>query len=63
MNNRTKIKTLREKIVQLKNNIRYENRKLNICAYGKSDLLYIQSLQIELAEAKAELKKLEDMHE
>ena len=41
---------IKEKIKKLKNEIKYEKKKLKCCACSKSDLMYLYSLERELAE-------------
>lgn len=40
------------RIESLKKEIRYENRRLNVCAYGMSDLYYLEGLKEELSALK-----------
>ena len=39
-----------DKIKQLKAKIQYEHSKMSCCAYGKSDLRYLEQLKLELKE-------------
>lgn len=39
-----------DRIEELKKQIAYEKRKMKICAYGKSDIYYLASLENELEE-------------
>ena len=39
-----------ERIEELEKEIEYEEKKLDICAYGTSDLMYIEGLKSELEE-------------
>ena len=39
---------IRARIKELKSQIKYEKRKMKCCAYGKSDLMYLYGLEIEL---------------
>ena len=48
---------IKKRIKELQNQIRYEKKKMNVCAYGKSDLMYLYGLEQELEELN---KKLED---
>ncbi len=41
---------LEERAEELENEIEYEEKKLDVCAYGTSDLMYIEGLKSELAE-------------
>ena len=41
---------LEERAEELENEIEYEEKKLDVCGYGKSDLMYIEELKSELAE-------------
>ena len=44
--------TTKERMKELKKQIRYEKRKLSCCGYGKSDLMYLWALEEELKELK-----------
>lgn len=46
-----------KRIKELKSQIKYEKTKMKVCAYGKSDLMYLYGLEQELEELN---KKLED---
>lgn len=46
------IEKIENRIEELENMIDYENRKLEVCGYGTSDLLYIEGLEEELQELK-----------
>lgn len=46
-----------KRIKELKTQIKYEKNKMKVCAYGKSDLMYLYGLEQELEELN---KKLED---
>lgn len=48
---------IKTKISNLKREIRYENKKLSCCAYGKSDLIYLDGLRQELKDLENKLKK------
>lgn len=41
---------LEERAEELENEIEYEEKKLDVCAYGTSDLMYIEGLKSELVE-------------
>lgn len=41
---------LEERAEELENEIEYEEKKLDVCAYGTSDLMYMEGLKSELAE-------------
>ena len=56
MTNMTK-EMIREKIKKLENQIKYEHNKMEVCGYGKSDLMYLHGLELELEELN---KKLEN---
>ena len=43
---------MRELIKNMEKQIEYENRKLEVCGYGKSDLAYIDELESELEDLK-----------
>jgi len=51
---------LKKRIANLKREIRYEYRKMNCCAYGGSDLMYVYGLEQELENLKNKLGKMED---
>ena len=42
----------KQKIKELKRQIRYEEKRISCCAYGKSDLLHLYSLKEELDKSK-----------
>ena len=46
-----------KRIKELKKQIKYEKNKMKVCAYGKSDLMYLYGHEQELEELN---KKLED---
>lgn len=48
---------IKKRIAELKSEIRYEKRKMNCCAYGKSDLIYLDGLRQELKDLENKLKK------
>lgn len=48
-------KKIENRIEELKKEIKYENRKLKVCGYGKSDLLYIEGLKEELQELESKI--------
>lgn len=48
---------IKEKITKLKKEIRYEKRKMNMCAYGTSDLRYLYGLESELADLEKQIGK------
>lgn len=51
MNNiEQKYNELERKIEKLENQIEYEKKKMKVCAYGTSDLIYLSSLESELDE-------------
>ena len=54
---------LDKKIEKLEKQIEYENRKLEVCAYGKSDLAYIDELESELEELKEKQNNLDNADE
>ena len=47
---------IRKKISELKKEIKYQNKKMEICAYGKSDLYYVMGLENELYDLENQLK-------
>lgn len=51
--------TIENKIKELNNEIKYEEERLKHCGYGKSDLLYLENLKIELAKLEELLDNLE----
>lgn len=46
------VEKIEKRIEELQDMIDYENRKLEVCGYGTSDLLYIEGLKEELQELK-----------
>lgn len=48
---------LENKAEELEEEIEYEEKKLDICAYGTSDLMYIEGLKNELAEIEKKIYK------
>ena len=48
---------IKEKIMKLKKEIRYEKRKMQVCAYGTSDLRYLYGLESELADLETQIGK------
>jgi hypothetical protein len=50
-------KTRRMRIEELESLIRYEKERMGVCAYGHSDILYLESLEIELRELQDEEDK------
>ena len=48
---------IKEKITKLKKEIRYEKKKMNVCAYGTSDLRYLYGLESELADLETQIGK------
>ena len=54
---------LEKQIAKLEKQIEYENRKLEVCAYGKSDLAYIDELESELEELKEKQDNLDNADE
>ena len=48
---------IKEKITKLKKEIRYEKRKMKVCAYGTSYLRYLYGLESELADLETQIGK------
>lgn len=48
---------LENKAEELEEEIEYQEKKLDICAYGTSDLMYIEGLKNELAEIEKKIYK------
>lgn len=48
-------KEIKGKISELKKKIRYEERKMQVCGYGKSDLRYLYGLEKELQELEEQM--------
>ena len=51
---------IKKRISNLKREIRYEKRKMNCCAYGKSDLMFLYGLEEELKVLENQLEEMED---
>ena len=51
---------IKAKIKKLKSEIRYEYRKMNCCAYGGSDLMYVYGLEQEVEDLTKQLKGMEE---
>ncbi len=49
------VEKIEKRIEELQDMIDYENRKLEVCGYGKSDLLYIEGLKEELQELESKI--------
>ena len=49
----------KKRIAELKNEIKYEKRKMKCCGYGKSDLMYLYGLEEELKDLKNKFGKTE----
>ena len=49
------IEKIENRIEELKKEIEYEEKKLDVCAYGTSDLMYIEGLKQELAELEQKI--------
>lgn len=48
-------KEIKKKISELKKQIRYEERKMQVCGYGSSDLKYLYGLAKELQELEEQI--------
>ncbi len=46
------VEKIEKRIEELQDMIDYEEKKLKVCGYGKSDLLYVEGLKEELQELK-----------
>lgn len=46
------VEEIEKRIEELEKEIEYEERKLKVCGYGTSDLMYIEGLKEELQELK-----------
>ena len=46
------VELVEEEIERLEKEIDYEERKLKVCGYGKSDLYYIEELEDDLEQLK-----------
>ena len=49
------VEMIEERIDELEEEIEYEERKLDVCAYGTSDLMYVMGLREELAELESKI--------
>lgn len=49
------VEKIENRIEELQDMIDYENRKLEVCGYGTSDLLYIEGLKEELQELESKI--------
>lgn len=49
------IEKIENRIEELENEIDYEEKRLEVCGYGTSDLMYIEGLKQELAELKQKI--------
>ncbi len=49
------VEKIEKRIEELQDMIDYENRKLEVCGYGTSDLLYIEGLKEELQELESKI--------
>lgn len=54
-----KIKEIEDRIKELKEEIAYEEKKLECCAYGKRELLYLEELKEELARLESESDEID----
>lgn len=52
-------KEIINKINELKKEIKYEEKKMKICGYGKSDIYYLEDLKEQLQEYENRLEELE----
>ena len=50
---------LYERQEELERQIEYEEKKLNVCGYGKSDLYYLDRLYAELDEINEQIEEKE----
>lgn len=55
MKNKLNEEDVEKRIEELRNEIKYEERKLKVCAYGKEDLMYIEGLKDELNELEQQI--------
>ncbi len=46
------------KIKELKKEINYEKRKMRVCAYGKSDIYYLSSLENKLEQLEQQRNEI-----
>ena len=47
---------IKKRISELKREIKYQNKKMEVCAYGKSDLYYVLGLENELYDLEQQLE-------
>lgn len=59
MTNQLTYTEIEQRIEELKKEIEYENRRLNVYGYGKSDLLHLESLQYELKMLQNQIDEME----
>lgn len=55
----TEFKLIENEINRLEKEISYEEKKLKICGYGKSDLYYIEELEEDLEDLKNFLDEID----
>ena len=44
-----------EKLEELKKELEYQEKKIEVCAYGKQDLYYIEHLKYEIEKLESEI--------
>lgn len=59
MDNEKRYEELEEEIEKLEKQIDYERKKLDVCAYGKSDLYYLEGLEEKLEQLIEERDNLD----
>lgn len=51
---------IKKRIKELKSQIKYEKRKMRVCACGSSDLKYLYGLELELENLNNKFKTMEE---
>lgn len=54
------VETIKKRIKDLTNEIKCEKKKMECCAYGSSDLMYLYGLEEELEALEEQLEEMEE---